>query len=167
MVNMKRIPEVEQLAGLIRSRGWHRLDQRELELKLGRPLATFERRAFAIARDSRTNADGMKRQHGNRQATILAGRHVKHATNGKGTKAIRPLPLGVVLPESGIDPRLAPAKTSKARWSETKRDAPLAERLHDTTLGTLRPADIIAVRSVLDTRSPIQRHKAEEWDRKR
>lgn len=93
----------EALAARIRARGWHRLDVRELELKLGRHLTTRERRAFAIAADSKAHQSPVKRQHAARLAathglTNVKGRRVHTArelrhVHTKRRERVRALPL--------------------------------------------------------------------------
>ena len=48
---------IETLAARFRARGLHRVDQRDLERRLSRRLTSRERRALAIARDSRSHRD--------------------------------------------------------------------------------------------------------------
>ena len=61
---------VETLAGAIRRFGWHRLDRRELELAIERPLTVLERRAFNIAMDSTSLKNDTKAGHAGRYAAI-------------------------------------------------------------------------------------------------
>ena len=94
-------------------------DRSDLERRLGRNLDRLERRALVIATDSVASPDGMKRQHADREARILGGRTVKHATNRKGTKAIQSLPREVRFAEAGMlrDERLSneAAKASRGK----------------------------------------------------
>ena len=94
---------VEALARRIRASGWHRLDVRELERKLGRHLETDERRAFALAADSLIHQSPVKRQHAARLAatrdlTKVKGRRVHTArelrqVHTKRRERVRALPL--------------------------------------------------------------------------
>lgn len=48
----------ESIAAAIRQYGWHRFDQRELELSIKRPLTVLERRAFNMAIDGLNQKTG-------------------------------------------------------------------------------------------------------------
>ena len=62
---------IEVLAARFRASGLHRVDQRDLERRLDRRLTSRERRALAIARDSRTHRDDTRTRSS--EAYRLAG----------------------------------------------------------------------------------------------
>lgn len=118
----KRFQNIETLADAMRRAGFHRLDKREIELKLNRPLSAFENRAHIIAQDSRSSQNGVKRQHANRQESIRMNGQQRFKRLRDGTIRDRgPIDRSVdfITDQRPTDrlPELKPGR-GRVRWSD-------------------------------------------------
>lgn len=181
---MSTYSEIEQLASELRGKGFSTDNVRDLERLLHRRLNKHERRALVIASDSRSLPSGTKRQSALRlenirecgQFTFTGG--IRYRTVGEGSDKHRePLPrTGNAKGVAKSKPRhRAPQldqqtvkRASQARFSQSERTKVLdPKRMHEFADGSYRTNDRLTVLQYHDMQSPIQRAKADDWDKKK
>lgn len=117
---------VETLAARLRALGAHRFEsQRDLERMLGRSLTLLERRAFHMARDSRTNEAPIKRDHSRLYARVQATGDVKYPSSAKGKRAPRWQDGGRAIPVEQTHSERLPARGHDLRARYTDVPNPL------------------------------------------